>query len=248
MQPIVNMQPQRLPAKKVRIFDIVNGKYFAGSREDMKPSYVITPLGEKISRISIVASITEKFMSEDESYSSITVDDGSEAIRVKVFKEDVPLLRNVEPGNLILVIGKVKEYNGEVYINGEVVKRNIDANLENLRKLEILNNVIEQKKIVEEIKNLSSEVSEEELKDYAIKKYSIDSESLQVILESKKLEIDYKPKILEVIVALDTGEGVEVGKLFEVLDLPEHAIEKTLDELMSQGYVFEPNPGKIRKV
>ena len=248
MQPTVNVQPQRLPAKKVRIFDIVNGKYFAGSREDMKPSYLITPLGEKISRINIVASITEKFMREDESYSSITIDDGSEAIRVKVFKEDVYLLRNVEPGNLILVIGKVKEYNGEVYINGEVVKRNIDANLENLRKLEILNNVIQQKKIVEEIKNLSTEVSEEELKDYAIKKYSIDGESLQAILESKKLEIDYKPKILEVIAALDTGEGVEVGKLFEVLDLPEHTIEKTLDELMSQGFVYEPHPGRIRKV
>lgn len=248
MQPTVNMQPTRMPAKKVRIFDIANGKYFAGSREDMKPSYVITPLGEKVSRVNLVASVTEKFMSEDESYSSITVDDGSEAIRVKVFKEDVHLLRNVEPGSLILVIGKVKEYNGEVYINGEVVKRNVDANLENLRKLEILDKVIQQKKIVEEIKNLSNEVSEEELKDYAVKKYSIDSESLQTILESKKLEIDYKPKILEVIATLDTGDGVEVGKLFEVLDLSEHTIEKTLDELMSQGFVFEPHPGRIRKV
>ena len=242
------MQPKRLPAKKVRIFDIVNGKYFPGTKEDMKPSYVITPLGEKASRVSLVASVTEKFLSDDGNYSSITVDDGSEAIRVKAFKETVPLFTVVEPGNLVLVIGKIKEFNGELYINGEVVKKNIDVNLENLRKLEILDKTIEQRKVVEEIRNLASEVSEEELKELVENKYGIDNESLQVILESKKLEVDYKPKILEVIGTLDTGDGVEAGKLFEVLDLPEHVVEKTLDELLNQGFVFEPYPGKIKRI
>jgi len=242
------MQPKRLPTKKIRIFDIVNGKYFPGSKEEMKPSYIITPLGEKVSRVNLVASVTEKFLSEDENYSAITVDDGSEAIRVKTFREDVPLLKEIQPRDLVLIIGKIKEFNGEIYINGEIVRKNIDGNLENLRKLEIIDKTIQQKRIAEEIKNLSTQISEEELRNYASEKYSMDSESLQVILESKKLEIDYKPKILEVIETLDTGEGVEVGKLFEVLDLPEHAIENTLDELLNQGFIFEPHPGRIKKV
>lgn len=248
MQPTITTQPKRLPAKKVRIYDIVNGKYFAGSKEDMRASYIITPLGEKISRVNLVASVTEKFLSDDGNYSSITIDDGSEAIRVKTFRDSVPLFMNISPGDFVLVIGKIKEYNGEIYINGEVVKKNIDVNLEGLRKLEILDKVIGQKKMVEEIRNLSNEVSEEELKNYAENKYGIDAESLQAILESRKLEIDYKPKMLEVIETLDTGEGIEVGKLFEVLDLPENIIEKTLDELLSQGFIFEPNPGKIKRV
>jgi RPA family protein len=242
------MQIKRMASIKVRIYDIVNGRYFAGSKEDMKASYIITPLGEKISRVSLIASITEKFLSDDGSYSSITIDDGSEAIRVKAFKESVSLFTNVAVGDLVSVIGKVKEYNGEIYINGEVVKKNTDPNMENLRKLEILNKIMDEKKVADDLRNLANEVSEEELKSYAESKYNIDAESLQIILESKKLEIDYKPKMLDVIGTLDTGDGIEVGKLFEVLDLPENIIEKTLDELLSQGYIFEPHPGKVKRV
>jgi RPA family protein len=248
MQPAITTQPTRMPAKKTRIFDIANGRYFPGSREDMRPSYIITPLGEKVSRVNIIATVTEKFLSDDGSYSSITIDDGTEAIRVKAFRETVPLLMGIELGSLVLVIGKVKEFNGELYINGEVVKNKIDVNFESLRKLEILNKTIQQKKIANEIRNMSNELSDEELKDYAKNKYSIDEESLQAILESKKLEIDYKPKIMEVIASLDTGEGIEIGKLFEVLDLPENIIEKTLDELLSQGFIFEPKVGYLKKV
>jgi RPA family protein len=242
------MQIKRLPAKKVRIFDIINGKYFHGSKEEMRASYVITSLGERISRVNLIGSVTEKFLSEDGSYSSITIDDGSEAIRVKAFKEDVNLLGNIETGDLILVVGKVKEYNGEIYINVEIVKKTTDKNLESLRRLEIIEKVVDQKKIAEELKGLATQVSEEELKSYADEKYLIDEESLKAILESKKLEVDYKPKILEVIGSLDTGEGVEIGKMFEVLDLPENVIENTLDELLNQGFIFEPFPGKIKKV
>src|SRR4030042_3501748 len=109
MQPDVNTQPIRMPAKKVRIFDIANGRYFPGSKEDMKPDYGITPLGEKVSRVNLVATVTQKFLSDDGGYSSITIDDGTDAIMVKAFRETVPLFMGVEPGSLILIIGKVKE-------------------------------------------------------------------------------------------------------------------------------------------
>lgn len=71
---------------------------------------------------------------------------------------------------------------------------------------------------------------------------------MQAILESKKLEVDYKPKILEVIQSLDTGEGVEVGKLSKVLDLPEHIIENTIDELLNNGSIYEPKVGFFKRV
>lgn len=242
------MQTIRLPAKKLRISDVTNGKYFPGSKEEMKASYLITPMGEKVSRINLIASVIDKFLSEDGNYSTVTIDDGSETIRVKTFKEGVELLNGIDVGDLVLAVGKIKEYNGELYVNGEIVKKIFDKNLESLRKLEILKQTIQQKRIVDEIRNLSSQMSEEELKQYAKDKYGIDEESLQAMLESKKLEVDYKPKVLEVIQSLDTGEGVEVGKLFEILDLPEHIIENTMDELLGQGYIFEPKPGFFKKV
>ena len=244
------MPVQRLTAKKVRISDIVNGKYFPGSKEDMKPSYIITPFGQKVSRVNLIATITDKFLSEDENYSAVTLDDGTDAIRVKVFKEDVDLLKNVEPGELILVIGKIKEYNGEVYINGELVKKVQDANYENLRKAEVLNDLLGSKKMVDEVKGMIGKMDEEELKKNAKNKFGIDDETFQAIMENLKAvkEIDYKPKMLELIESLDEGDGVEIGKILELSDLPENLIEKTIDELLSSGTLFEPSPGFLKKV
>jgi RPA family protein len=87
---------QRLAAKKVRLVDLLNGKFFYGSKEDMKPSYIITPFGERISRVNLIASVTEKFLSENGNYSSITVDDGTEAMRVKTFGDDTRILNGIE--------------------------------------------------------------------------------------------------------------------------------------------------------
>lgn len=197
---------KRLTAKKVRIVDITSGKFFPGSKEDMKPSYVITLSGQRISRVNLIATVTDKFLSEDGNYCTITVDDGSEAIRVKTFKENVELLRDVEPGDLVLVMGKIKEYNNEVYVNGEIARK-VDVNYENLRRLEILNDLIDQEKTVKEIKNLVEQMSEEELKEYVKSKFEMDEESLQVVREGLKVvkEVDYKPKILELIGSLDEG-------------------------------------------
>lgn len=243
------MEIKRLPAKKVRIFDIVNGKFFPGEKEEMKASYLITPFGEKISRVNLVCMVTDKFLSDNENYSSITIDDGSGAIRAKTFKESVSLLRDVVLGNIVLVIGKLKEFNEEVYVNSEIVKRIEDPNYESLRKLEILDKQIQQKKIVDEIKNLANTTSEEELKNYVKKKFDLDDESLRIILEYRQIEeIDYKPKIIELIESLDNGEGVEIGKLLEMCNLSENIFENVIDELISSDELFEPSPGKLKKV
>ena len=69
-----------------------------------------------------------------------------------------------------------------------------------------------------------------------------------MILEGKKLEIDHKPKILEVIQKLDEGEGVEISKLILFLNLPENFIEAALNELLATGALYEPIVGRLKKV
>ncbi|MBI4020682.1 MAG: hypothetical protein HY369_00395 [Candidatus Aenigmarchaeota archaeon] len=125
---------ERQTAKKVAIASLMKGTW--EKHEGMNPSFVVTPAGERVSRARILATVTGKFMAEDGAFASITLDDATDTIRAKTFKTVKPL-DEVAVGDLVDVIGKVKEYNGEVYLIPEVVAKIADPNLELLRRLEI---------------------------------------------------------------------------------------------------------------
>jgi predicted transcriptional regulator len=63
-----------------------------------------------------------------------------------------------------------------------------------------------------------------------------------------KKEIDYKPKILDLIKKLDEGNGVEIVKIFELSSLPENVIESAINELLAKGLLFEPKPAVLKVV
>ncbi|MEM5882846.1 MAG: hypothetical protein QXQ77_01220, partial [Candidatus Aenigmatarchaeota archaeon] len=175
-------------------------------------------------------------------------DDGSEAIRVKTFREKTELLQDVEVGDLVLVVGKIREYNNEIYINGELIRKIDQPNFEVLRKLEILKELLEQKKIIEELKNLKERIEESEFKEYVKEKYGLEEEALEFIMKKPEIKEDYKPKIIKIIEELDEGEGVEIGKILEISNLPENIIERGIEELLDSGVLFEPRPGILKKV
>jgi RPA family protein len=236
----------RLPAKKLRIVDLVSGKFFSGSKEEMKPSFLITQHAEKVSRVNILATVVDKFLSDDENYGSLTLDDGSEAIRAKFFREKVKWIKDIELGDMVIVIGKVKQYLGEIYINAEVIRKVENVNYESFRKLEILVDLIEKNNMIKELRNFAKNANEEETKKYAKEKFGIDEDCLKLILERK--EIDYKPEILKIIESLDEGDGVEIGKILESVNLPETTVEKIISELLDEGQIFEPKPNILKKV
>ena len=232
---------ERLHAQKTRISEIIAGKYYPGSKEEMRAGYVVTKFGEKLSRVNLIGTVVDKFESDDGSYASITIDDGSDLIRVKAFTE-IEMLKSADTGNPVRVIGKLKEYRGEVYVNSEVVKK-VDANFEIKHRLEVLQNLVNQKNLADELRKLTGTMSEEDIEIYA-KGYGFDKESVQAILTSQ--QADYKPKILEIIKNMDAGEGVEVSQIFEAVKLPDHIVESTLTDLLDQGYIFEPRPSVLK--
>lgn len=246
----IESEIQRMPANKTRIADIINGKYFYPNQEQKRAGYVITPFGKRLIRVNLVATIIDKFLNEDESYSSLTLDDGTDNIKIKAFKEEAKNLVRFELGDLVLAIGKIREYSGEVYVVVEAVRKLDDVNYESMRRLELLNDLLANKRIVDELRILYASASLEELKEVASKKFLLDEEQLNVILENLniKKEIDYKPKMLEVIAKLDSGKGVEMHKLFEQSELPENVVEATVNELLAEGMIFEPLPGILKKV
>ena len=126
-------QFKRQTAKKVRIADLTSGKF----EERGEQKILITAYGEEISRIRILATVVSKFVSDDKEFASATLDDCTDTIRVKGWK-DTKNLQGLTIGDIVDLIGKVREYNGETYLTTEIVQKIDDPNLELLRKLELL--------------------------------------------------------------------------------------------------------------
>jgi hypothetical protein len=246
------MENLRQTTSCARISDIVNGNFV--HKEGLEPSYVLTDLGQKISRAYLIGTVVDKFMSENGNYSSITIDDDSDSMRIKAFREQVNIFDNFNVGDLVIVIGKIRNYADENYIIPEIVKKITDPNLETLHKLEVLKQTLLQKKAFKIIKDEKDKFSDvEKFKKYVKKQHGIDSDDVDSILETFMIkeetkEKDYKPLLLETLDRLDTGKGVEFRKLLEESKLPENIFEEAINEILSEGICFEPNPGIIKRV
>ncbi len=128
---------ERMTAVRASISDITNGSF---SNEN--GPHVVSPFGVELRRVVIVGFVVNKFYREgDESgkkrFESITMDDGTDTIGVKVWgEEDADLLEGVKESILALVVGRVREYNDEVYLMPEVVRELTDPNYMSLHLLE----------------------------------------------------------------------------------------------------------------
>ncbi len=234
--------------KNSRISDLVYGVFIAGDKEIMKSSYLITKFGEKISRTKIIGSVLEKYIREDKKFGNVIIDDGTECIIVRVFENDLDKIEKVNIGELVFVVGKIKNYNNENYIIPDFIRRLNNPNYEIMFKLEFLNKIIEKKKISDELRKLKDQMSEEELINYAFEKYNIEKEVINVIIQSKEDEIDYKPVILEIMSKIDVGNGVEINKLLEASKLDKNIAEETINNLINLGEVYEPVVGRLKRI
>lgn len=124
---------ERQVAIKVQIKTLHTGEFV--KQEGMNPNYIKTEDLE-ISRARVLATVIDKFVSEDGNYATLTLDDTTDTIRCKVFRE-LEIIENIEKGDLVDVIGKIREYNEERYIQPEIIVKITDPNFEVLRKLEV---------------------------------------------------------------------------------------------------------------
>jgi len=244
------MEAKRLTAAKVNISDIANAVFVR--KEGLEPSYVLTDIGMKVAKAKIVGTVVDKFSSEDGSYSTITVNDDTGNIRVKVFKEDVSILDNVNVGDLVVVVGKIRQYAEENYIVPSFVRKVSDPNAFLLHKLEALKAWKERKAVFDMVSSQKGNFADmEELKNFMMKEYMIDEDALMEITEflglgGEKKEKDYKPLIIEKIKELDKGRGVELAKLTQEIDAPIDALSDAINQLLEDGICYEPVPGLIK--
>lgn len=128
---------ERMTAVRSSVSDIINGTY-----SDDNGPHIISPFGVELRRVVIVGFVVNKFYREgDDSgkkrFESVTIDDGTETIRVKVWgEEDATVLEGVKESILALVIGKVRKYEDEVYLVPEIVRELTDSNYMSLHLME----------------------------------------------------------------------------------------------------------------
>jgi len=128
---------ERMTAVRASISDITSGTFSSDSGP-----YVISPFGVELRRVAIVGFVVNKFYREGDDtgkkrFESITVDDGTDTIGVKVWGEDdAAVLEGMKENILALVVGRIREYNNEVYIMPEIVRELSDPNYMSLHLLE----------------------------------------------------------------------------------------------------------------
>lgn len=134
---------KRIPAVKLHIEDIVRGKFV--KEEDGRRVFV-TLNKRVVSRVRVLGTVVRKFANEDKSYGFLILDDGTETIRVKVWRENVELIEQFEEGDIVDIFGRVREFGEEIYIVPEIIVKIDDPNWEILRELEIMNDKLESLK------------------------------------------------------------------------------------------------------
>ncbi|MBU5557705.1 MAG: OB-fold nucleic acid binding domain-containing protein [Candidatus Aenigmatarchaeota archaeon] len=248
------MEKQRLTAKKASIAEIVGGRFV--QKGGLESSYVLTALGRRLSRVRIMGLVVDKFVSPDEKYATITLDDGTETIRCKSFV-NIKIFDNLASGDLVDVFGKVRIYDGEVYVTPEIVRK-VPANAEILRMLELEHIYIKQKQLSKRVAEIAKTTADAaEVKRLAAQFAA--PQDVEGVLEAEEVAkatveenmasaVENRNKILSLIIQLDTGNGTDYTELTAKSGIPEAAVEAAVQHLLESGICFEPRPGKIKKL
>ena len=177
--------------------------------------------------------VVDKFVKPDNSYISLTLDDGSGKMNIKAWKEDTPLL-NYSIGELLLIVGRIKDYNNQLYVIPEVVSKLENPLWAKFRTLELKKNYGEPR-LAAQTTTSAQEPSREE-------------ETMHIVEEkvTNELPANKRQKLIDLIEQLDTNNGADQPLVILHSGIGKEEAQKILENLLSEGEIFEIHPGKLR--
>jgi RPA family protein len=247
---MVNM---RSTAFKLKIEDLVRGQYVR-SPEGTEPSHLLTPWGQHTTRARVLGTIVDKFVRDDQGYAILRLDDGSETISLRAWREGVPELASFEVGDLIDVMGRVREFEGEVYLVPELILRVEDPNWELVRELEILR--ARKRALAQGIRPQPKREAKLEPRQLQIELPPTTPgaeptvETIEEVQAPPLPEVpdETKRRVVLAIEKLDKGEGAAPTDIAAELDLRQAETEDALRVLLVDGDIFEPRAGRFRRL
>ncbi len=124
-------QQKRQVARKLWIRDILAGRYI--KEEGFKPNHILLKDNSAAARVNVIGVVVT---SGSEGLPIITLDDGSGRITVRAF-EPSERMNAVNVGDVVLVVGRPRQFASEMYILPEIVRKLPDLGWIEVRKHEL---------------------------------------------------------------------------------------------------------------
>ena len=212
-------RPQKRPiAYKKSIADLIDAKYI---KPEGQAANFLQADGQEIARVNVIAAVVSK--ADFQNYVNISIDDGTGRIYARAFDNAV-LAGNIKVGDVVMIIGRPREFSSEKYILIEAIKSISPAWAKfRIRELE---------------RGFKGSHS------YAAKN-SAASEP-DKLGQSENEDISYSSQsnnVIKMIKDLDKGDGVSID------DLLSKGIENAdsiIDALLRRGNIFETRHGKVK--
>jgi len=201
---------------------------YTKSEGEWEPNYL--PIrNKKVSRVNIIGVVTGVEEGENKGFS---IDDGTGTISIRIFDPEQPA-PNVEIGDIVMVIGRPREYNDEKYIVPEIIKE-----IKNELWMEIRKKELEKFKSASQPKIIES-------KPVDVPKQEEPREDGETKEESAREEIQTdSEKLFSLIKELDTGEGADIDEVIKKSNVNDG--EKAINSLLAEGEIFEVKPGRVK--
>jgi RPA family protein len=207
-------QIKRQVARKLWIKDVLGGTYV--KEADMKPNYIVLKDRSTAARVNLLGVAVS---SDTAGLPVITLDDGTGRIGIRAFEPNTQMAA-VQIGDIVLIIGRPRQFGSEIYVLPEIVKKIPDTGWIEVRKTELSKSpIIAVQETPQQAQNAVTE---------------------EVIDETFSLS----EKVLSAIRSLDTGAGAEIDGVIENVGTKD--AEKTIQFLLQSGDIFEVSPGKLK--
>ncbi len=247
---------KKAPAVRCRIRDILKGKYVPAT--DLTPGYVLLPIGVRAYKVMLHGVVTQTYVNESKTYGFLVLEDGTGRIRAKFFS-GVKMLENINRGDSVAIVGRIREYNEERYLAVTGVRKLQTPEEEAVFRLDMVVKLI---RMLDAARSIAEAIKSAESLDEALKLCGHHPEylvagvyELERFVEEKSAtesrsadEKDLKEIILNIIRDNDEGDGVDYVKIIQLAGLPESVVERVINELLEEGSCYEPKPGKIKMV
>lgn len=226
------MTQSRQTAFKICIYDLKNNQLIKETGE-WAPNYILFN-GNKISRVNVIANVIIKNENADKSYSSILLDDGTETIRAKCWRDDTKILDSVNVGNVVILIGRIREFNNEIYITPEIIKP-VDYLWTKIRKFE-----------------LDKLYGKRESVDKILESKNIGADENMILISEERISNvpneSNRQRILSLIEKFDSEIGADKEAVISSSGFDKIETNRVIDELLKEGEVFQIRPGKLKLI